>query len=262
MDGIWHLSTKEHSGVHELLHLDDIKEETTIKKDVEDEIFERQIRLTDETWRDRKDNRKNELLNLSDVKAETTIEQKAEDICIGKIELTNRTWCFPDKEDHKQNELINSANIKEETIVKTEIESNFESEVKFNVNNTVADANEHPFECLICDKQFVQKLDLTNHVRAHRTVYKCPMCLKEFSKKVYLDEHMPLHKPFKCKTCGKCFTQRASLNRHIYVHTKEYECHVCQKIFSRNDHLDEHMLVHTGERPFKCETCGQKFSRK
>ena len=43
---------------------------------------------------------------------------------------------------------------------------------------------------------------------------------------------------------------------------ERFKCNVCQKIFLRGTRLSDHMNTHTGEKPHKCEHCGQGFASK
>ncbi|CAH1776375.1 unnamed protein product [Owenia fusiformis] len=37
-------------------------------------------------------------------------------------------------------------------------------------------------------------------------------------------------------------------------------CRICLKTFSSKGNLKSHMNIHTGDRPYKCNVCGQDFT--
>ena len=41
---------------------------------------------------------------------------------------------------------------------------------------------------------------------------------------------------------------------------RQFKCTVCAKAFDRQSDLRRHLLKHTGEKPYKCDMCGQVFA--
>ena len=60
----------------------------------------------------------------------------------------------------------------------------------------------------------------------------------------------------KTRTTSK---KELSSKSHEGGHAKEkgFKCEFCGQQFSRKGNLNRHLQVHTGEKPFQCDWCGQ-----
>ncbi|KAG0417268.1 hypothetical protein HPB47_005769 [Ixodes persulcatus] len=76
--------------------------------------------------------------------------------------------------------------------------------------------------------------------------------------------HAAGRRTFRCSLCRTAFTTKATLMRHMRMHTGErpFRCHFCSKAFVDGGHLTRHLRTHTGERPFGCPLCEATFKRK
>ena len=160
-------------------------------------------------------------------------------------------------------------------------------------------SGEKPFICACCEKGFLDKDRLTQHLKIHTEKFACKHCEKTFSTKSSLNLHINLHKdekPFACVQCNKRFFKNQYLKAHMRRHSGEkpyacspfgmrkvfYEkkqylnnhqrrhtdentflCEFCSKTFDTNGSLSRHILKHGGEKPFyDCRFCTKTFSSK
>uniref|UniRef100_A0A182RVA1 Protein krueppel n=1 Tax=Anopheles funestus TaxID=62324 RepID=A0A182RVA1_ANOFN len=124
--------------------------------------------------------------------------------------------------------------------------------------------------CNVCDKTFLRRSNLVDHLRLHAQVkmYECDYCDKSFVQSGNLKSHLRTHtaeRPFECNVCGKAFTQSSAMKTHLLTHTnvKPFSCDVCDKAFTSSSDLNKHKRTHTGLKPYQCIICANRhFTQK
>ena len=123
--------------------------------------------------------------------------------------------------------------------------------------------------CPVCSKVIVCPVNFKKHMEKHYGIFKgfvCEVCGAILESRQGLKLHRMMHtgeKNFLCTFCGQKFRKKYTLELHMRIHTDEkpHECKYCGKSFRQSSTLAVHMYTHT-EKPFKCGTCGRKYSRK
>lgn len=144
----------------------------------------------------------------------------------------------------------------------------FQARVKFSMENHMRiHRGEFPVRCTICQRGFRCQATLNEHMRtfAHEEAdrHKCNICGKTYLNKRNLTLHLRMHvgeKLHYCKLCPARFASKGHLKSHHSSHTGErpYACNICSKTYSQRGHLNYHMRVH-GEKKFKCSHCAKEF---
>ncbi|XP_034651985.1 gastrula zinc finger protein XlCGF48.2 [Drosophila subobscura] len=127
---------------------------------------------------------------------------------------------------------------------------------------------ELPFKCTLCDRSFVGRGELANHMqRVHiGKTHQCGHCERSFAVKSDLQLHIRTHtghKPFVCELCGKAFRLKSQMNLHVTaIHTKlrAFKCTMCPKDFVKKVDLSDHIKGHLNIRDKICTTCGKGFT--
>jgi uncharacterized Zn-finger protein len=113
---------------------------------------------------------------------------------------------------------------------------------------------------------------LLSKKRKNSNLVKCSKCNIDdceslFETKEELDKHKLTHdKIYKCshEGCQMKFMHEKNLQKHCKVHCiliKNYKCPFpgCDKRFTALYNQKIHYRVHTGERPYKCNICGNNY---
>lgn len=136
----------------------------------------------------------------------------------------------------------------------------------------VVHKREKRFVCDYCDKSFVLKRGLIEHIRIHTNErpYVCSIagCGKSFKQAGHLKQHETRHGPkqdFICDVCGLNLSSKNSLNEHRKIHFQigAFKCDECTASFAKPSYLKEHKKnIHTEYIPVICPTCGQTFKNQ
>lgn len=100
------------------------------------------------------------------------------------------------------------------------------------------------FKCVICAKPFTVLLKFISHLMNHEgmKLHVCEFegCDKSFMSKAKLKDHMISHatnsKPHLCSLCGQFYKTKENLARHMIRHSgvKNFSCNYCPKSFFFN----------------------------
>nr|XP_019536455.2 zinc finger protein 836-like [Aedes albopictus] len=142
------------------------------------------------------------------------------------------------------------------------------SAVLLDIHRRQHNANGHRYVCHVCDKTFVTKGQLYNHMPKHGIKrYACDVCGKGFGHKFSMTKHRIMHDvpdKFICDICAKPLATEDSLKAHIRAHSdKSYnkvQCNFCAKWFKNEETLRSHQNArHKDQREHRCEQCDKLY---
>ena len=127
------------------------------------------------------------------------------------------------------------------------------------------------FKCDMCNKLFIDKVNLNGHVKivhdGHKP-FKCNICQQYFLKNPTRIStlYMKKRKTFECRVCRKRFSNNGNLKKHANALHEEngmiFKYALCAK-YKKNDSLTYHISrIHEGLKPLKCEICVAYFTSK
>ena len=94
----------------------------------------------------------------------------------------------------------------------------------------------------------------------------CTKCDKRFVNKASLKRHMQLHTgqfKFYCDICRKGYSDVTHYNDHTRIHEGlKYHCEYCAKPYATKKRYQYHLSVHTGNYRFTCNVCGKGYNEK
>lgn len=141
--------------------------------------------------------------------------------------------------------------------------------------HTPADRTENTTDmiCALCSQSFVSTAELDQH-----------LLLQHVNENHISNDNIP--KSYSCNSCTKIFTKKSDLRQHIHMHddleyieNEEeteilrnakvvvddrclYQCNTCQKHILTKRGFLRHIRIHTGNRPCRCNICGNQYRVK
>lgn len=153
----------------------------------------------------------------------------------------------------------------------------FDEETKLEEHIKTHTSRPRLHQCKTCKRKFSNEKLLQRHEIIHSDLItqikpevkdRCIVCLQtDFKDKLELEDHMRAHKEaaetgtVACQYCDKVYNNLTNLVRHLKTHdeNKTHLCTICNKVFAMGQELVDHLNQHNGFVPHTCHLCNKSY---
>lgn len=128
---------------------------------------------------------------------------------------------FPDKEGAPSQKEQTRDKTEEGKQKEEEKVENFGGDLKVTFASLTLYKNRKLHVCYVCDKYFIHKRELKNHMKLHADgTTVCPVCELDFSTSDNLLKHKSRVHLYQCKMCNLSFVKKSHRKEHKMYHSE------------------------------------------